>query len=323
MEFEGECIDDVLIRLYKSLISSGIENSSNGGDSVEHLGVILRISQPRARLSRSWTRGRPLFSALGELIWYLSGSEDAASIGRYISHYVKAGKPPIVSGAYGPRIRFRYKFDQLEHIIDKLRTKDGSRRTVIQIYDAGDLLIDTDVPCTTTLQLHRRGNTLHMSATMRSNDAYIGLPHDIFCFTMIQELVAAELKLSVGEYIHMVGSMHLYKRHLKKAEAYISEGYHKTVEMPVMPTGNAVHNMDILIALERRIRGGEAVYPDTEFDTPYWADLARLIQTHFASDNDDRVDEIIGSMKDNFYHTFIEDRRGLRPPDSAGAEVQA
>jgi thymidylate synthase len=253
----------------------------------------------------------------------LSGADDAASIGRYISHYVAEGQPPVVSGAYGPRIRSRYGFDQLAHIIDKLRTKDGSRRAVIQIYEANDLLIDTDVPCTTTLQFYRRGISLHMSATMRSNDAYIGLPHDIFCFTMMQELVAAELGLSVGEYIHMVGSMHLYERDIDNARAYMSEGFHKTAEMPAMPIGNAVLNMDRLIALESRIRAGEAVNPDHEFDTSYWADLARLIQTHFASDNPARVDEIIGSMKDNFYHTFIVDRRGRRPPGAAVAAVEA
>lgn len=323
MELTGECIDDILNPLFESLISTGARNSSKLGDSVEHLGVILRITKPRARLSRSWIRGRPLFSALGELIWYLSGSDDAASIGRYISHYVAEGQPRVVSGAYGPRIRTRYGFDQLAHIVDKLRTKDGSRRTVIQIYEANDLLIDTDVPCTTTLQFHRRGSSLHLSATMRSNDAYIGLPHDIFCFTMIQELVAAELGLSVGEYIHMVGSMHLYVRDIEKAQAYMSEGYHRTAEMPLMPTGGAIRSMDALIALERRIREGEAVDPDSEIEAPYWADLARLIQTHFASGDTARVDEILGSMKDNFYHTFIVDRRGRRPPGAAVAAVEA
>ncbi|MPS68771.1 MAG: thymidylate synthase [Novosphingobium sp.] len=323
MELTGECIDDILHPLFESLISTGAKNSSKTGDSLEHLGVILRMTKPRARLSRSWARGRPLFSALGELIWYLSGSDDAASIGRYISHYVGEGKPPVVSGAYGPRIRTRHGFDQLAHIIDKLRTKDGSRRTVIQIYEANDLLIETDVPCTTTLQFHRRGSSLHLSATMRSNDAYIGLPHDIFCFTMIQELVAAELGLSVGEYIHMVGSMHLYDWNIKNAQAYMSEGHHKTAEMPAMPEGDAVRSMDGLIALERRIRGGESIDPDREFEASYWADLARLIQTHFASSDLTRVDEILGSMKDNFYHTFIVDRRGRRPPGAAVAAVEA
>jgi thymidylate synthase len=253
----------------------------------------------------------------------LSGSEDAASIGRYIPHYVKEGMPETVSGAYGPRIRSRYGFDQLDEIIKNLGKKEGSRRAVIQIYEAGDLRINTDVPCTTTLQFHRRGSLVHMSVTMRSNDAYIGLPHDVFCFTMMQELVAAELGLSVGEYIHMVGSMHLYERDIAKAKRYISEGHQKTADMPVMPAGDAVQNMDRLIALERRIRNGEAVDPDKELEAPYWADLARLIQTHFASDDIARVNEILASVKEKFYHTFIVDRRGLQPPGTNGDAAKA
>lgn len=37
---------------------------------------------------------------------------------------------------------------------------------------------------------------------MRSNDAYLGFPHDVFFFTMIQELVARSLGIRVGDYHH-------------------------------------------------------------------------------------------------------------------------
>jgi len=315
MEFPGECLDDVLMDLYKELLASGSKNTSGKGDSLEHLGVILRITKPRARLSRSWTRGRPLFSALGELVWYLAGSDDAAFIGRYIPDYVRPGMPAIVHGAYGPRIKSRYGLDQLATVTELLGERDGSRRVIIQLYEARDLEVPKeDVPCTTALQFFRRQNVLHMSATMRSNDAYIGLPHDVFCFTMIQELVAAELGLELGEYIHMVGSMHLYTDKLELAERYISEGYHRTSEMPAMPLWNSFAMMDRLIELESRIRAGETVDPGAELDCPYWSDLVRLIQTHFASDDLGKIDEILDEMNHNFFHTFIVDRRGRRVP---------
>ncbi len=62
-----------------------------------------------------------------------------------------------------------------------------------------------------------RGSNLHMSVTMRSNDAYMGLPHDVFCFTMLQEMVAKTLGLELGEYYHYVGSMHLYMSDIEAA----------------------------------------------------------------------------------------------------------
>jgi thymidylate synthase len=69
MEIEGESLDDILMRLYKLLPSAGMRNVGSRGETLELLGVAVRISNPRARLSRSENRGK-LFSALGELLWY-------------------------------------------------------------------------------------------------------------------------------------------------------------------------------------------------------------------------------------------------------------
>ena len=58
------------------------------GDTIEQLGVSLRISQPRARLSRSENRGKP-FSAVGELLWYLAKSDKLDFIEHYVAEYRK------------------------------------------------------------------------------------------------------------------------------------------------------------------------------------------------------------------------------------------
>jgi thymidylate synthase len=47
---------------------------------------------------------------------------------------------------------------------------------------------------------------------MRSNDAYVGLPYDIFLFTSLQELMASELDIEIGTYYHSVNSLHIYHR---------------------------------------------------------------------------------------------------------------
>jgi len=40
------------------------------------------------------------------------------------------------------------------------------------------------------MQFMVRRRRLHLLTNMRSNDAFIGLPHDIFAFTMLQEIMA-------------------------------------------------------------------------------------------------------------------------------------
>jgi thymidylate synthase len=94
-----------------------------------------------------------------------------------------------VHGGYGPRL-FRHRAgNQVQSAIEALKRGPSTRRAVVQIFDAEDVASrHKEVPCTCTLQFLVRRQRLHMLVSMRSNDAYKGLPHDVFCFTMLQEI---------------------------------------------------------------------------------------------------------------------------------------
>jgi thymidylate synthase len=71
---------------------------------------------------------------------------------------------------------------------------------------------------------------------MRSNDTYLGLPHDVFEFTMLQELVARSVGVEPGICRHMVGSLHLYDVDFTGAHRFLEEGFQSTkLVMPAMP----------------------------------------------------------------------------------------
>ena len=210
MELKGHTLDDILIDLYEALLATeGRNEGGSRGPSREILGVTLHIADPRSRLSRSEDRGKP-FSALGELIWYLSGSNSLEFIEPYIPRYKDDAVEGALPGAYGPRMLAKNgSINQIENVTSLLRERPGSRRAVIQLFDAEDIAVHkSEIPCTTTIQFHLRGAVLHMSVTMRSNDAYLGLPHDVFCFTMIQEMMARRLNAELGTYIHHAGLSH-------------------------------------------------------------------------------------------------------------------
>lgn len=100
----GDTLDDVLIELYKALLmAKGCNKGGTRGPNREMLGVTLRITNPRARLSRSEDRGKP-FSAVGELLWYLSGSDRLDFIEPYIKRYREDAVDGVLPGAYGPRL---------------------------------------------------------------------------------------------------------------------------------------------------------------------------------------------------------------------------
>src|SRR5690606_18825384 len=135
-----------------------------------------------------------------ELLWYLSGSNKLDFICYYLRHYKKfSDDGKTIHGGYGPRLFDLRGNNQIENIISLLRRKRDSRQAVIQLFDANDLAEEhKDIPCTCTLQFLVRQDRLHLVTSMRSNDAFWGLPHDIFSFTMLQEIMARSLDLEIG-----------------------------------------------------------------------------------------------------------------------------
>jgi thymidylate synthase len=84
------------------------------------------------------------------------------------------------------------------------------------------------------MQFFIRDNRLHGLAYMRSNDAILGLPYDIFLFTMLQETMAATLVVELGEYHHYAGSLHLYSHHHTMAKEIVRNRVESEFEMPPM-----------------------------------------------------------------------------------------
>jgi len=310
LEITEESLDGLLVVLYDALKSGGAHNDGSRGPNLELLGVTLRLTKPRARLSRSEDRGKP-FSALGELLWYLTGSDKLDFIEPYVPRYKDEAEDGIVHGAYGPRLfAMRGNTDQVKNVLAVLSKNSGSKRAVIQLFNAEDIeKRHLEIPCTTTLQFIARGGRLHVSVTMRSNDAYLGVPHDVFCFTMLQEMVATTLGLELGEYYHYVGSMHLYTKDLDAARRYTEEGHQRTVEMPAMPKGSPFDFVPVLKKVEDRLRHGEPVGALAIEPDEYWADIIRLYQAYWASGDDDALDALRDAVTTPIYKNYIDGRR--------------
>jgi len=173
----------------------------------------------------------------------------------------------------------RGQFNQLENVLKLLKEKPNTRRAVIQLYDAADIAEEhIEIPCTCNLQFLIRKEKLHLYVSMRSNDAFKGLPHDIFAFTMLQEIIARTLNIELGSYYHSAGSLHLYETAKVKVKNYLNEGFQPTnLNMPVMPTGDPWPSIEKLLAFEKAVRAGEAItFENLEMDE-YWLDLAGLI----------------------------------------------
>lgn len=328
MYIKEETLDDLLNNVYTRLLKKREKVKATKGSFTEISGALLHLKRPRARLSIAEGKGK-LFSCLGELAWYLAGSKDLKFIIHYIPMYKKSSDDGrTVYGGYGPRLMGPGKKNQLQSIIRILGEKSSSRQAVIQLFDAKDILKPRkDIPCTCTLQFLIRKQKLHMFTSMRSNDAYLGLPHDVFAFTMIQEVVARSLKCEIGEYKHYVTSLHLYENNFEEAKAYINSGFQQMSEMPAMPEEDLWPSIQLLLDAEQRIRGGEELNVKDLNLSDYWSDLARIFQffTYTKEQAEQvKIESIVRDMKSDVYMAYLEKRRQDRspPPQAAPAQLE-
>lgn len=316
MYFSAASLDDLLFKVYKQILARGTAIKPSKGSAREIGGVLLKLSAPRVRLSRSESRGL-LFSCLGELLWILAGSNRLDFIKYYIPGYDKfSDDGRVIFGAYGPRLFGDSPNNQVPRVIQLLKEKRDSRQAVLQLFDRTDTIEPhLDIPCTCTLQFMVRDGRLHMLASMRSNDAWLGLPHDVFTFTMLQELVARSLGIELGEYKHAVGSLHLYDEDHDKAVRFMNEGWHMHRPMPPMPKGDPWASVMNLVAFENDLRTGRGVTAMlSEAMEPYWADLTTLLMIYKAGlvpHNQPEIKRLKRRIHSDVYSTYIKRRYKL------------
>ena len=223
-------LDDAWRRTLAGILDSGDVIESRDGNTREVLGYQLVLSSINSNFLRNDTRKLSAQYGAAEVLWYLFGSSLIEMIEAYAPQYKRFSENGRAYGAYGQRWKYGVypshlpqHEDQISALIDLLQKKPFSRQAVVTMFNSCDLLFGItgehkDIPCTLALQFLIRSNKLNLIATMRSNDAWLGLPYDVFAFTTLQQLIADELGIDTGIYIHQAGSEHIYDRNFDKCK---------------------------------------------------------------------------------------------------------
>ncbi len=237
----GPSIGQLYPLLLQTLLNEGSSLASPRGQRTrERLGVQLQVTDLTQNILVHPVRDLNYRFMVAEFLWIMSGRDDVETLAAYNSEMRKfSDDGKTLSGAYGPRLRGREMYgirqDQLVWCVNKLKEDPDSRQAVATIWQPCPPP-DPDIPCTLSLQFLLRDNKLHCVATMRSSDAWLGLPYDFFTFSMIANCLAGELGAQPGSLTMQLGSSHLYERHWAKATELIARWEESsTVASPALP----------------------------------------------------------------------------------------
>jgi thymidylate synthase len=150
-----------------------------------------------------------------EAYWILSGDNTVVGIAPWNSRIAAfSDDGETFFGAYGPKV-----VDQLPYVVKKLQEDPESRQAGLTIWRESPGPTK-DVPCTIAIFATIRNGRLNLSVFMRSSDAWLGLPYDIFNFSMLGHLICCQLnaadgtrEISPGLLRLTAASCHLYEEH--------------------------------------------------------------------------------------------------------------
>lgn len=229
----------------------------------------IKITQPMLpQLPVETGRGVNVDIAMIEAIQLISGEARHDLVLKIAPQFEKYTDPnpkvfdtePYFFGNYGARMNAtswngnhncgagEFHFSWLQCAVHKIKNDRDTRQAVMNIWDNdrdNTFAGMHDYPCTVAIGFRVLRGRLDMHVTMRSNDAWLGLPIDVFQFNQAHWTVANMLGIPLGDYYHTAWSMHIYDDHMEE----VSNVYDRTyVSDFVLPRGfNHVHDaVDII-----------------------------------------------------------------------------
>jgi thymidylate synthase len=159
-----------------------------------------------------------------EALWIVTGRNDVEFLAAHnarMREFSDDGK--VLAGAYGPRIQ-----PQLPYVVRCLLHDRDTRQAALTIWTQCPAP-SKDIPCTIAMVFSIRGGRLYQHVFMRSSDAWLGVPYDVFSFAMVAVNVACQYnaicktseRIGLGHQTITMTSSHLYQTNLEAATAII------------------------------------------------------------------------------------------------------
>ena len=269
-------LDKKYQQLLSDIIEFGVEKKDRTGTGT--------LSEFGHQIRHKMSEGFPILTTkkmawkqiVSELLWFLTGQTNIAFLHKHNNHiwdgdYEKSGR---TDGDLGPIYGKQWrkwkcengKIDQIQNLINELKTNPDSRRLMVSALNVGELDQMTLPPCHYGFQVYTRElsqeerwkladltpnmtefyycnklcdennvpkRAISLMWNQRSVDTFLGLPFNIASYGLLLEIIAKEVNMVPDELIGNLGDVHLYKNHIEQAKEQIGR---TSFELPKLKT---------------------------------------------------------------------------------------
>ncbi len=169
-----------------------------------------------------------------ELLWFIQGLTNIEYLNDLGVHIwdAWANERGQLGPVYGAQWR-RWKtidnddvpvyIDQLKNLVEGLKEDPYSRRHIVNSWNVGELSDMALPPCHCMFQMYvEKDGFLSCKLTQRSADIFLGVPFNITSYALLTQMIAKEVGLRPGRFIHSYGDLHLYSNHIDQAQEQLS-----------------------------------------------------------------------------------------------------
>ena len=201
------------MRQYEDFLKYVLENGATKTDRTGTGTISVLGGQLRFDLSSSFplitTKKIHWKSVVHELLWFLKGDTNI----QYLKdHNVKiwdawADKNGDLGPVYGKQWRSwespnGEKIDQIQNVLDTLKNNPDSRRIIVNAWNVGELGDMALTPCHCLFQFYVANGKLSCQLYQRSADMFLGVPFNIASYALLTMMIAQEVGLAPGEFVH-------------------------------------------------------------------------------------------------------------------------
>ena len=133
-------------------------------------------------------------------------------------------------------------FDQLEYVVNEIKTNPDSRRILMCYWNPCDLDKVALPPCHFACQFYVRHGQLDCMFSMRSTDVALGLPFNIASYAALTMIIAKKCGLEPGHLIYSGGDVHLYKNHVESINLQL---HRYARPLPTLVLDNSIVQKDL------------------------------------------------------------------------------
>lgn len=108
--------------------------------------------------------------------------------------------------------------DQLQQVIDKIKTNPNDRRIIMSAWNPKDLPKMALPPCHALVQFYVADGELSCQLYQRSADMGLGVPFNIASYALLTHMIAHVTGLKPGDFVHTLGDAHVYLNHREPLE---------------------------------------------------------------------------------------------------------